>query len=69
MSKGDTLANQAEIIREMLTQKDKMIKDLFELVETLENDLNEAYEEIEGKGPAAPRSSNAFGPVVGYGQD
>ena len=70
MSKTDlNLAKQAENMREMLTQKDKLIKDLFALVDTLENDLNEAYEELEKKGPAAPPSSNAFGPAGGYGQD
>lgn len=56
-------------MKEMLTQKDKLIKDLFSLVDTLENDLNEAYEELERKGPAAPPSSNALGPAGGYGQD
>ena len=69
MSKTDNLAKQAENMREMLTQKDKLIKDLFALVDTLENDLNEAYEELERKGPAAPPSGNALGPVAGYIQD
>jgi len=63
------LTKQAENMREMLSQKDKLIKDLFSLVDTLESDLNEAYEELEKKGPAAPPSSNAFGPAGGYGQD
>ena len=45
MTSKDNLAKQAENMREMLTQKDKLIKDLFALVDTLENDLNEAYEE------------------------
>ena len=56
-------------MKEMLTQKDKLIKDLFSLVDTLESDLNEAYEELEKKGPAAPPSSNALGPAGGYSQD
>jgi hypothetical protein len=63
------LAKQADNMKEMLSQKDKLIKDLFSLVDTLESDLNEAYEELEKKGPAAPPSSNAFGPAGSYGQD
>lgn len=65
------LQKEADNMKDMLTQKDKLIQDLFSLVETLETDLKEAYEELERKGPAAPPSSNAQGPAssVAFSQD
>ena len=69
MSKGKTLTNQAENMKEMLSQKDELIKNLFSLVDTLETDLNEAYAELETKGPSATPSNIAHGPAGGHGQD
>jgi hypothetical protein len=63
------LEKQADNMKDMLTQKDKLIKDLFSLVDTLEADLNEAYEELEKRGPSAPPSNIAHGPAGGYGHD
>ena len=50
---GNGLLKTSDKIKEVLKQKDDMIGQLFGVIRELEQDLDEAYKEIEQRSPLA----------------